>query len=171
MAVDARINKSTLSATQKRQVKKALKASGTTVYVNADQTLTQSSTTHQAITSLKVPVEKYKTYKFTAWVHATADAGDGAQVSFTGSATADFIKGVWSTDGATASTPTSTLISGITVESDATEGTAAQVLVTAFGTYRPSVDGYLQLAAAQAVSGATDTVIKKGSWLSVEEIF
>lgn len=171
MSVISRINRTGLTTVQKRQMKAALTSASKTVYVSSDQTLTQSSTTHQAVTELKVAVQRNKTYKVTGWVHATADAGDGAQVSFTGSATANWINGAFSTDGATASTPTSTLISAITTESDATEGTAAQVLVSINATYSPSDNGFIQLAAAQAVSGATDTVIKKGSFLTVEEIF
>lgn len=165
-----RINKSSLSMRARRQLKEAVKSRIKVAYVDADQTLTQSNTTHEAVTDLKIPVSKYKTYQFEAFVYCTADAGDGAQVSFTGSAAADFITGAFLTDGATASTPTSTVFTAITTESDATEGTAASVLVRAVGTYRPSADGYLQVAAAQAVSGATDTVVKKGSFLKLVEV-
>ena len=170
MGAISRINKSSLNQRTKTQLRKALTENSTIKYVTADVTLAQSATTHAAVTGLSIPVKSGKIYKWDVWVYSTADSGDGVQISLTGSATAGFVYGQWVADGATAATPTSTYVSAITTESDATEGTAAAVLITGTGTYSPSVDGYFKLAAGQAVSGATDTVIKKGSYLQLTEV-
>ena len=171
MAVIGRLNKSTLSAQQKRQVKKALSSSKKVVYVQADDTVANASETHVAIDNLSVPVEKNKVYKFECFLYFTANASGGAQASLTGSTAVNFVTGAWLVDGATASTPTSTVFTAITTESDATEGTAASVLIRGTGTYSPNDDGVLKISGAQAASNDSITVCKKRSWLSVEEIF
>lgn len=170
MSAISRINKSGLTMRARNQLRNSRKESASIKYVTSDVTLTQSAVTHAAVTGLSIPVKAGTVYKWDAWVYSTADAGDGVQVSLTGSATANWVYGQWSTDGATAATPTATYVSAITTESDETEGTAAAVLITGTGTYSPSVDGYFKLAAGQAVSGATDTVIKKGSYIRLEEV-
>jgi hypothetical protein len=166
-----RINKSPLSQRNKQVLRNALKDASTTKYLTADQTLAQSSAAHVAVTGCAIPVQAGKVYRWNVFVYSTAgSASGGTQISFTGSATAGFIAGMFSTDGATASTPTSTVVSAITTESDATEGGATTVLVTGTGTYSPSVDGFFKLAAGQAASHASDSVIKKGSYVQLTEI-
>ena len=64
MSVISRLNKSTLSATQKRQVKKALASKSTIKYVTADDTVANASVAHVPIDNLSIPVEKNKVYKF-----------------------------------------------------------------------------------------------------------
>lgn len=170
MGVISRINKSPLNQRAKSVLRKVFKTASAIRATTADVVLTQSSTTHALVTGLSVPVEANKVYQFEACVTMTADSGDGGQISFTGSAAANYINGVFVSDGATASTPTFTVISAITTESDDTECTAAAVRVLAFGTYSPSVDGNFQVAAAQVVSGATDTTVLKGAYLKVTEV-
>lgn len=171
MAGISRINKSGLTQIQKRQLRNALKENSAIRYLTADQTLAQSSAAHVAVTGCAIPVSAGKVYRFNAFVYSTAgNALGGTQISFTGSATANFITGQFSADGATASTPTATAITAITTESDATEGGATAILITATGTYSPSVDGFFKLAAGQAASHASDSVIKKGSYVELTEI-
>lgn len=172
MSVISRINKSTLSAAQKRQVKKALASKSTIRYVQADDTVANASVAHVPIDNLSIPVEKNKVYKFEVWTHFTnAGGAGGAQISFTGSATANWINGQWITDSAVAATTTTSVaISGITVESQAAEGVAAVVWIYGTGTYSPADDGVFKVAGAQSTSDASDTICKKGSWFSLEEI-
>lgn len=172
MSVISRLNKSTLSATQKRQVKKALASKSTIKYVTADDTVANASVAHVPIDNLSIPVEKNKVYKFEVWTHFTnAGGAGGAQISFTGSAAANFINGQWFADSSVAAAATTSVaIAAITDESQAAEGVAAVVWIRGTGVYSPSDDGVFKVAGAQSTSNASDTICKKGSWFSLEEI-
>lgn len=172
MGAISRINKSSLNQRTKTQLRKALLENSTIKYLAADFAPAQSSVVQLPVTGLSIPVYAGKVYKFDAFIRFTAaTASDGFACSFTGSATADFISGVFNLDGGIAATTTiSTIITAITTTSSATEGVVAAGVVTATGVYRPSVDGYFKVASAQVVSGATASAVKKGSYLQLTEV-
>ena len=168
-----RINKSPLSQRTKTQLRNAMKDSRTIKYLAADFVPAQSSTAHLPVTGLSIPVKAGKVYKFEAFLNFTAaTASDGLQASFTGSATANFISGVFVLDGGiAATTTTATKIAAIDTESSATEGVVASGVILATGTYSPSIDGFLKVSTGQVVSGATASAVLKGSYLQLDEVY
>lgn len=161
MPINSRINKSSLSAKQKRQVRAAFKAASNVAILASNYTHTQSNTTLANISGFSLPVVGGKTYIYTISLTCTGNASGGAKFGVTGP-TASFVTGQVQADGtSTSSTSLATIAAG---------ATAAAVELLAIGTYKPSVDGTFQIQAAQNASHASDTVVLAGSFVKLEEV-
>lgn len=161
MPINSRINKSSLSAKQKRQVRAAFKAASNVAVLASNYTHTQSNTTLANISGFSLPVVGGKTYIYTISLTCTGNASGGAKFGVTGP-TASFVTGQVQADGtSTSSTSLATIAAG---------ATAAAVELLAIGTYKPSVDGTFQIQAAQNASHASDTVVLAGSFVKLEEV-
>ena len=161
MPINSRINKSSLSAKQKRQVRAAFKAASNVAVLASDYTHTQSNTTLANISGFSLPVVGGKTYIYTISLVCTGNASGGAQFGVTGP-TASFVTGQVQVDGTSAG---STSLASITAGA-----TAAAVELLAIGTYKPSTDGTFQIQAAQNASHASDTKVLAGSFVKLEEV-
>lgn len=161
MPINSRINKSSLSAKQKRQVRAAFKAASNVAVLASDYTHTQSNTTLANISGFNLPVVGGKTYIYTIALTCTGNASGGAKFGVTGP-TASFVTGQVQADGtSTSSTSLATIAAG---------ATAAAVELLAIGTYKPSTDGTFQIQAAQNASHASDTKVLAGSFVKLEEV-
>lgn len=161
MPINSRINKSSLSAKQKRQVRAAFKAASNVAVLASSYTHTQSNTTLANISGFSLPVVGGKTYIYTISLTCTGNASGGAKFGVTGP-TASFVTGQVQADGtSTSSTSLATIAAG---------ATAAAVELLAIGTYKPSTDGTFQIQAAQNASHASDTVVLAGSFVKLEEV-
>ena len=161
MPINSRINKSSLSAKQKRQVRAAFKAASNVAILASNYTHTQSNTTLANISGFNLPVVGGKTYIYTISLTCTGNASGGAKFGVTGP-TASFVTGQVQADGtSTGSTSLGSIAAG---------ATAAAVELLAIGTYKPSTDGTFQIQAAQNASHASDTVVLAGSFVKLEEV-
>lgn len=161
MPINSRINKSSLSAKQKRQVRAAFKAASNVAVLASNYTHTQSNTTLANISGFNLPVVGGKTYIYTISLTCTGNASGGAKFGVTGP-TASFVTGQVQADGtSTGSTSLGSIAAG---------ATAAAVELLAIGTYKPSTDGTFQIQAAQNASHASDTVVLAGSFVKLEEV-
>lgn len=161
MPINSRINKSSLSAKQKRQVRAAFKAASNVAVLASNYTHTQSNTTLANISGFSLPVVGGKTYIYTISLTCTGNASGGAKFGVTGP-TASFVTGQVQADGtSTGSTSLASITAG---------ATAAAVEFLAIGTYKPSTDGTFQIQAAQNASHASDTVVLAGSFVKLEEV-
>ena len=161
MPINSRINKSSLSAKQKRQVRAAFKAASNVAVLASNYTHTQSNTTLANISGFSLPVVGGKTYIYTIALTCTANTSGGAKFGVTGP-TASFVTGQVQADGtSTSSTSLATIAAG---------ATAAAVELLAIGTYKPSTDGTFQIQAAQNASHASDTKVLAGSFVKLEEV-
>lgn len=162
MPINSRINKSSLSAKQKRQVRAAFKAASNVAVLAPSYTHTQSNTTLANISGFSLPVVGGKTYIYTISLTCTNAGGSGgAKFGVTGP-TASFVTGQVQVDGtSTGSTSLATIAAG---------ATAAAVEFLAIGTYKPSTDGTFQIQAAQNASNASDSVVLAGSFVRLEEV-
>ena len=161
MPINSRINKSSLSAKQKRQVRAAFKAASNVAVLASDYTHTHSNTTLANISGFNLPVVGGKTYIYTISLVCTGNASGGAKFGVTGP-TASFVTGQVQADGTSTS---STSLASITAGA-----TALAVELLAIGTYKPSTDGTFQIQAAQNASHASDTKVLAGSFVKLEEV-
>ena len=163
MPINSRINKSSLSAKQKRQVRAAFKAASIVAVLASNYTHTQSNTTLANISGFSLPVVGGKTYIYTIALTCTANTSGGAKFGVTGP-TASFVTGQVQADGtSTSSTSLATITATV-----ASGSTALEFL--AIGPYKPSTDGTFQIQAAQGSSHASDTVVLAGSFVKLEEV-
>lgn len=161
MSSTSRINKSPFSNREKSILRKALADKSRIVILETAYTHTQSNVTLADITNFRIPVEAYKTYKFTISLVCTANVSGGAKFGIT-APTASFCVGQVQADGASTS--------ATTVATVAAGATAAAVELLAVGTYKGTADGYVQVQAAQNASHASDTVVLAGSFIQLEEV-
>jgi len=161
MPINSRINKSSLSAKQKRQVRAAFKAASNVAVLASNYTHTQSNTTLANISGFSLPVVGGKTYIYTISLTCTGNASGGAKFGVTGP-TASFVTGQVHGPGTGGG---STSLASITAGA-----TAAAVEFLATGTYKPSTDGTFQIQAAQNASHASDSIVLAGSFVKLEEV-
>lgn len=161
MSVISRINKSTLSATQKKQLRQAAREDQNIKILGTAYVHTQENTTLANITGFKLPVTAGRTYKFTVSLIATGNASGGAKFGITGP-TASYLIGQVQVDGtSTSAVSLATLVGG---------ATAAAVEIFAVGIYKAVANGDLQVQAAQNASHASDSTILAGSFIQLEEV-
>lgn len=165
MPVISRLNKSTLSQKQKRQVRKGLRESALTAVLPTTYTHTQSNTTLASISNFSVPVVKDTTYVFDICLIGVANASGGIKFGVT-APTATFCVGqVMLDNGTTFASTVATNLAGV-----AGGSTAVAVEIFATGTYRASADGRFQIQAAQNASNASNSTILAGSYLRLTEV-
>lgn len=161
MSVISRINKSTLSATQKKQLRASAREGQNIKVLSTDFTQAADDTTLADVTGFYLPVIAGKTYKFTASLILTANAGSGAKFAITGP-TASYLMGQVQVDGtSTSAVSLATLVGG---------ATAAAVEVFAIGTYKAVANGNFQVQIALNTGTTGDTVCKAGSFIQLEEV-
>ena len=162
MSAIGRINKSPLSARNKKTLRDVLRKDKKVAVLSSTYTHTQSNTTLANVTGLSVPVEAGVNYRYEIWLLGAANASGGLKFGVTApTATGTVYGGQTVVSTSTAATSVATIAGGVT---------AAAVPIHASGVYKPSTDGTFQVQAAQNASNASDSTILPGSYLILEEI-
>jgi hypothetical protein len=123
----------------------------------ADQSMTQSNTVQENITSLKVALAKNRIYKFVATVMILGKAVQGCDLNLKALAGAVFTYGLSSV---TPKVSTGAADIAITLTDDVLSVAVIEGIINVGATA-----GDLQITGAQTVSGATALTIKGGSTL------
>jgi hypothetical protein len=163
--VTARINKSSLNAKQKRQVKEAFRRRSQMAVLGTSYVHAQSNTTLASVSGFSVPVKANTTYQYEIQLYGTGNASGGLKFGVV-APTALSVYGAQTVlataaSAVTAATSVATIAGGVT---------AANVTVFASGVYKPGADGLFQIQAAQNASHASDSTLLTGSFVRLTEV-
>lgn len=176
MPVVARINKSGLTSTQKRQLRRALSEKVAIQTIDTD--ITSKATLGTSLTNivsgtttspvyLSFPVKANKTYLVNAQLIVTHTDNNGSKIGFTGP-TAGVLYG---TSRGPLVSSNLTLYDAFTdvVDEAAAGGQTANYGIFHF-VYRPTADGDLKAQWAESTSHADTLILEAGSYVKVEEV-
>lgn len=135
-------------------------------YCTADQTKA-SSVSMSNVTDLYVPVSGNTIYRVQAWLYLTiANAAHGINIDFDASTCTANALAFSGTYVDTGGTILPSIVTALATDFDGSTSTAWDLFLVD-GTIDVATPGVLQLRFCQSSSGASNTVIKKGSYLTV----